>query len=110
MLSSAQKFKLDRLASKINLERNPICMQCCSKADQVHHLVGRANLSVRWDRRNLISMCFKCHREVHDSPEAEIELTNKYLDINGSTALDELLADSRRIAKGLNYKGILKGL
>jgi len=55
-------------------------------------------------------MCFKCHREVHDSPEAEIELTNKEMDINGAIALDELLADSRRIAKGLNYKGILKGL
>jgi hypothetical protein len=53
---------LDRLASLEARKRaNGLCEVCGAPANQVHHYVKRANRRVRFDLRNLISICPRCH-------------------------------------------------
>lgn len=61
--------KMDREISKKIREEQRHCQKCMKsfdpKALQVHHLVGRTNLYLRFDPRNLICLCAECHRYAH---------------------------------------------
>ena len=41
------------------------CRVCQKPSHEVHHIVRREVLSVRWDEQNGISLCWKCHRKAH---------------------------------------------
>lgn len=42
-------------------------------ASEVHHIVPvRASESLRLDRRNLISVCEECHREIEGKPDPRL--------------------------------------
>jgi hypothetical protein len=62
---------LDRMASLQARERaHNLCERCGAPATQVHHFYSRRFRRIRWDQRNLISICATCHRFAHDCPAA----------------------------------------
>jgi hypothetical protein len=60
----------DTLYSKIIRKERPIC-ECCriNSSTQVHHYFGRGKKSVRFDDKNIWSVCFTCHRKFEEDPE-----------------------------------------
>lgn len=55
------------LDTLIQLEsKNHRCKVCGRKADCYHHLIGRANPMTRYDKVNLLPVCYDCHRDIHD--------------------------------------------
>lgn len=56
--------KLDKLCSELTRSRGS-CEKCGQTAAAVkletHHVYGRANRRLRWDRRNLVCLCFRDH-------------------------------------------------
>lgn len=56
---------LDRLYPKLSKGR--ICAICgFSPATEMHHIVRRDNLVLRWDYQNLMPLCHRCHTLVTD--------------------------------------------
>jgi 5-methylcytosine-specific restriction endonuclease McrA len=54
--------KADKLArEKCNERDKGICQFCGMAGNNVHHIVGRRNRSVRWYLDNLILLCPGCH-------------------------------------------------
>lgn len=61
---------LDALFSKLTRKERPICEVCKRRSStQVHHYFGRRHKSVRFDDMNIVSLCFPCHRKMHEDPE-----------------------------------------
>lgn len=56
-----QLDKLVQIASS-----NHKCVVCGKPAECYHHLIGRANPMTRYDRVNLLPVCYDCHRDIHD--------------------------------------------
>lgn len=54
--------KLDRLYPQLRSK----CYLCGRAASSIHHIVPRANLLLRYDLNNLVSICDDCHRLIHD--------------------------------------------
>lgn len=48
------------------------CERCGATSEQsqlhAHHAYGRNNHRLRWERRNGVCLCARCHRRVHDEP------------------------------------------
>jgi hypothetical protein len=70
--------KADRLWSKL-VCRKGYC-EWCGKSDgklDAHHIMGRARKNLRWDLRNGVCLCFRCHRiKCHGT---DPELAQEYL-------------------------------
>lgn len=58
------KKKLDALYPKLSL--NSRCMICGRMAEHQHHIKPRANDLLRYDIKNLLSLCHECHSLIHD--------------------------------------------
>lgn len=56
--------KLDGLYPK--LRYNKACSICGRQATEIHHIIHRDNLLLRYDLNNLLPLCSDCHRLVHD--------------------------------------------
>lgn len=53
--------RLDRLCSLLTRSLG-YCEKCYGRNTlQTHHVYGRANRRLRWDRRNLVCLCYRCH-------------------------------------------------
>ena len=53
--------KADTLWRNI-IKADGVCERCGAGGKlQAHHIVGRSRQSLRWDLRNGISLCFRCH-------------------------------------------------
>ena len=72
--------KLDRLYPK--LSRNRRCAVCGKPAEHVHHIIGRANILLRWDVKNLIPLCQECHQRIHAHKEELILAPARRLYLN----------------------------
>jgi hypothetical protein len=55
---------LDRLYPK--LSRGRYCYICGKPAENIHHVIPRSNILLRYDIKNLLPLCCNCHNEVHD--------------------------------------------
>ena len=54
--------KLDKKFREVINERdNRICMRCGKSGNNVHHIVGRRNRSMRWLPANGLTLCPGCH-------------------------------------------------
>jgi len=67
------KRKADSLwSARIRKRNNGRCEICQKKANQPHHIIGRKNLSTRWDLRNGILLCYTHHvggnESAHNDP------------------------------------------
>ena len=56
--------KLDRLYPK--LQNKMKCHFCGKPSSQIHHIITRANILLRYDLTNLLPVCDDCHRLIHD--------------------------------------------
>ena len=56
--------RLDRIYPK--LTQNSRCAICGRKAEHQHHIKPRANELLRYDTKNLLSLCGDCHHLIHD--------------------------------------------
>lgn len=64
MRSKYIENKLDKMFQE--LSRNKLCAICGKGANAIHHIIGRANKGLRWDRMNALPVCLECHRKIHD--------------------------------------------
>lgn len=75
------------LDTLIQLEsQNHKCVVCGKKADCYHHLIGRANPMTRYDKVNLLPVCYDCHRDIHDARINDWD----YIDNDRKELLNEL--------------------
>jgi 5-methylcytosine-specific restriction endonuclease McrA len=70
--SSHYKDIADNIFSKI-VRKKGLCIKCGQSQFSVPlecaHIVGRANIALRWDANNAIPLCRDCHRWAHDKPK-----------------------------------------
>jgi hypothetical protein len=60
---------LDRLVSiQVREANDHKCERCGLPANQVHHVLSRRYRRLRWDKRNLVSICPRHHMGAHHSP------------------------------------------
>lgn len=55
-----------------SLVRNKGLCEKCGTRDgnfDTAHIIGRKNLTLRWDIFNLLCLCRKCHQEAHANPK-----------------------------------------
>ncbi len=64
---SSVKKSCDRLWSEV-IRSKGVCERCGGGADNAHHAYGRKNHRLRFELRNGVSLCYACHRWVHDEP------------------------------------------
>lgn len=65
---------LDRLVSiQVREANGHRCERCGLPANQVHHVLSRRYRRLRFDKRNLVSVCPRHHMEAHHSPVDFIE-------------------------------------
>ena len=56
------RSKADKLFYEVCLKRNPYCLLCGKKANQVHHFKPKSLYGhLRYEYLNAISLCFSCH-------------------------------------------------
>lgn len=78
------KDKLDRLYPQLVKGRN--CYFCGKPAENMHHIVPRSNILLRWDLKNLLPVCYNCHQALHNAPH-DITL---YIGLVRSAYLEEM--------------------
>lgn len=76
--------KLDRLYPKLVIGRK--CFFCGKPAENMHHIIPRANILLRWDLDNLLPVCYNCHQALHNAPH-DIRL---YIGLVRQAYLDEM--------------------
>ena len=60
------KRDLDKLIQEIYVRKYPRCLVCPNKTSEMHHFIPKSrSLFLRWDERNLIPLCKKCHCSHH---------------------------------------------
>jgi len=61
-MTKAQIKKYDKIWSQLILFKYPYCPRCGSnEAMSPHHIIKRRKYSTRWDLRNGIGLCRRCH-------------------------------------------------
>jgi len=61
--------------SKKVIERDGECLICGKNYNLApHHIVPRGNRKCRWKLRNLITLCFWCHRKLHDNHDFKMRV------------------------------------
>ena len=63
--------KCDALAREVVYKRdNHTCQKCGSKINRLNpaHFVGRKNMNMRFDTRNVITLCVACHFYMDGNP------------------------------------------
>lgn len=58
--------RLDRLYPKLRINRMCSNPMCDNISHHVHHIIRRDNILLRYDVKNLLPLCEKCHRQIHD--------------------------------------------
>lgn len=92
------KRKLDRLIQDKLVKENPNCLVCGEQTSEMHHYIQKSqSLKLRWDTRNLISLCKSCHCRWHRSGDPRIH--QEILRKKGHAWADELERDRRKIFK-----------
>jgi hypothetical protein len=70
---SKLKDKADRLLQRYHVPLNPRCLVCGGPTNCMHHYVQKSQCTLlRYDERNLIPLCIKCHSRHHLSGDPRI--------------------------------------
>lgn len=98
MKTSTLKNRLDRLIQELYVPLNPRCLVCGEKTSCMHHFIQKKqSLYLRWDKRNLVPLCRRCHCLHHISGDPYIHQT--ILKVKGHKWADKLQEDRRKIFK-----------
>lgn len=101
------KRKCDRLLQLKYVALNPNCLICPNPTSEMHHFVPKSQSNyLRYDPRNLINLCRRCHARHHLSGDPSI--VAEIIRIKGLEWYDSLNQDRLKIKK-LN-QGVLKEL
>lgn len=88
--------KLDSLYPK--LAYNQRCRGCGKQAQEIHHIIRRDNLLLRWDYKNLLPLCRKCHSDIHSKGKwnhgLELSPFKEYLEERRYKILSEYLLEN----------------
>ncbi len=70
------KRKCDDLNRQIVRNRDQTCQWCFNPKTrlEVHHIISRNVLAVRYNQDNGITLCASCHRKAHSNPLAFTDL------------------------------------
>jgi hypothetical protein len=99
------KKRLDRLIQTLTKLKYKSCLVCGQPISCGHHYIQKSqSLWLRWDMRNIIPICSKCHTLHHKSGDPRIH--QEILRKKGHKWADELEAERRIIFK--NTLGNLK--
>ncbi|MDK2899617.1 MAG: hypothetical protein PWQ45_119 [Thermosipho sp. (in: thermotogales)] len=92
------------------------CRLCNRDAEHIHHIIGRNYIAPKWGipdiqggnhEYNMISLCSKCHHEIHQHGLSE-EMKFKLIENNKSkTKKSERMRFFYNMNKGKLYKGEL---
>lgn len=58
--------RLDRLYPKLRINRKCANPNCGNPSQHIHHIIRRNVDLLRFDVKNLLPLCEKCHRQIHD--------------------------------------------
>lgn len=62
--------ELDKLVRHLARERDGVCQKCATPHKlECSHVVGRGNMSLRWDLVNVKMLCCGCHKWWHSNPQ-----------------------------------------
>ena len=104
----------DKLFSEIVRKKTPFCQKCGTTSHlQTAHIVSRRNHALRWDFRNVVVLCYKCH--LHWAHVQPLEFAEFIKAKKGKDIYYSLIAENHKIAKHtketvLNTITILKKL
>ena len=88
----------DRLLQEIIRKENERCLLCNNPCEVGHHFVRKSNSSyLRYDFRNIIPLCQKCHCNYHLREDESFNIRIK--DIMGIKWYDELQVDKHKYNK-----------
>jgi len=111
MKPSKQSAKIARLRKKadklfyqvVMAKNNGICEVCGAMASTAHHFVFKSqSAELRYDTRNGIPICLKCHFRIHSLGDAEI--VNNIIRKRGQKWADELFKVKNHFVK--KYRGV----
>lgn len=72
----------DKLLTPLIAKKYPKCLLCPNPTQVAHHYIRKAcSSSLRYDEKNLINLCHKCHFKVHHNNESF--WNNEIRDIKG---------------------------
>ena len=71
---SKEIIENDRMFRAWALKVYPKCALCGWRATDVHHVIHRSRIDVRWVKRNILTLCRKCHMVVQGDKNLERSL------------------------------------
>lgn len=97
---SKLKKKLDK-AWSIKIRSSGECIKCLKTEHlNAHHIIGRRNLTVRWDLDNGVCLCAGCHTFSRDSAHQNpLEFHKFILELRGEDFIDNLRLKARDVKK-----------
>ena len=107
MIKATQK-KCDSLLSPLVIKLNPKCLLCGNPTQVAHHHCHKAkSLNLRYDLKNLIPLCGKCHLKLHWN---ESFWASKIVQIKGLRWFSYIEKNKEIILRYPDYKKIYKRL
>jgi hypothetical protein len=106
--SAASEIRADSLIRQIVFNRDfGRCRFCGGQASDVHHIIHRRYKAVRWDARNLISLCRICHdREQNRNEVKRFKIQCRVEVYHNGSDYDEL----NRLAESSDGQHDIKGI
>jgi len=94
----ALKRKCDRLLQLKHVPLNPKCLLCDNPTSEMHHFCPKSQSNyLRYDPRNLINLCRRCHARHHLSGDPSI--VAEIIRIKGMDWYDGIKQDRHKIKK-----------
>jgi len=91
------KRDLDKLVQEIYVRKYPYCLVCGGKTSEMHHFISRGgSLFLRYDERNLIPLCARCHCSHHCG---NVTIRATILKKKGQKWLESIYRDRRKLMK-----------
>jgi len=104
------KLKADKLWSEIIRSKGK-CEICGEPANQPHHIIGRKNLTLRWDIRNGCLLCFQHHTgnkvSAHNDPQWFL---NEWMINNRPDDYNYLWEKKIELSTQIDYSEVIKKL
>jgi hypothetical protein len=104
------KNKADKLWSEIIRSKGK-CEVCGKPANNPHHIIGRKNLTLRWDLRNGCLLCFQHHTGGNQSAHNDSQwFLNEWMVNNRTLDYNYLWEKKTELSTNIDYNAIIEEL
>jgi len=106
---SYYRNKADKAMQQSLTAKNPLCEVCGRQTNCMHHFFTKSSSSfLRYDERNLIPLCQRCHFRHHNTSDPTIHAT--IIEKRGLDWYNELRRESHTITKATKsyYNSIIE--